>query len=110
MSVYVEILLTAWVVVFVVDLSGFTGSWKAALGRWLHVDPDKLRVKPLDCSLCMTWWVTLAVILVTGRLTLYTACFCGLCALLADVMGSATILVKDVIIAALDAVSKVIRK
>lgn len=110
MSVYVDISLTAWLTVFVVDLSGFTQSWKGALARWLRVDPDRLKVKPLDCSLCMTWWVTLAVTLAEGRLGLDTACFCGLCALLADVMGSATILVKDVVIAALDAVFKAIRK
>ena len=43
MNIYVKILLTAWLVVFVVDLSGFTQTWKAALGRWLHVEPGNLR-------------------------------------------------------------------
>lgn len=108
MNIYVNILLTAWLVVFVVDLSGFTRSWKGALGRWLKTDPDKLRVRPFDCSLCMTWWATLAVALAEGRLTFATTAFCALCALLADTMGATLTLMKDLILAALDAVYKLI--
>lgn len=106
MGVYVDISLAALVTVFIVDLSGFTRSWKGALGRWLKTDPDKLRVRPFDCSLCMTWWATLIVALAEGSLTFGTTAFCALCALLADTMGATLVLIKDLILAALDAVYK----
>ena len=110
MNIYVKIMLTAWLVVFVVDLSGFTQSWKAALGRWLHVDPSNLRCKPFDCSLCMTFWTTLAVTLIAGELSFVTVAFCALCALFADTMATTTTLIKDAILATLDAIYKAINK
>lgn len=110
MNIYVKILLTAWLVVFVVDLSGFTQSWKNALGRWLHVDAYNLAVKPFDCSLCMTWWVTLLVVLRNGQLSFATTAFCALCALFSDVMATTTIAVKDAILATLDMIYKAIKK
>lgn len=59
MSIYAQLLLLAWVVVFIVDLSGVTDSVAGWLGR------ERLR-KPLSCSLCMTWWTGLAWALATG--------------------------------------------
>lgn len=70
MSIYAQLLLLAWVVVFIVDLSGVTGSVAGWLGR------DRLR-RPWSCSLCMTWWVCLAWAAATGSLSVpviaYTA-------------------------------------
>ena len=110
MNIYVKILLTAWLVVFVVDLSGFTQTWKATLGRWLHVEPGNLRCKPFDCSLCMTWWVTLLVVILAGRLSFVTVGFCALCALFSDVLATTTTFVKDAILGALDAFYKLLQK
>ena len=53
MSIYLQLLLLAWVVVFVVDLSGVTASLGAWLGRPLR--------KPWSCSKCMTWWLGLVL-------------------------------------------------
>ena len=73
MSIYAELPLLATVVVFVVDLSGFTASWRGALARFLKVDPGRLRpLRPFDCSLCMTWWTCLAWALARGGLSLLT--------------------------------------
>ena len=105
MNIYVELLLTAFVVVFVVDLSGFTRTWKNALGRWLHVDPGNLHARPFDCSLCMTLWTTLAVSLMAGEFTFLTVAYCALLAFLADVIGTAVRLVKDLIIKLTDIIS-----
>ena len=62
MNIYIQLLLLAWVVVFIVDLSDVTGE----LASWLH--REKLR-KPWSCSLCMTWWTGLIWALTTGSLT-----------------------------------------
>lgn len=41
MNVYVEMLLTAAAAVYVVDLSGFTDAWRAALARLLKIHPGE---------------------------------------------------------------------
>ena len=55
MHCLINITLLAFITVFVVDLSGFTDTWKGWLGKWLGVQIGN--VPPFDCSLCMTFWV-----------------------------------------------------
>ena len=71
MSIYIQQLILAAVVVFIVDLSGFTDSWRDGLARILKV--RELRpLKPFDCSLCMTWWACLLYPVFTGDFSLLT--------------------------------------
>ena len=83
MSIYAELPLVAAIVVFIVDLSGFTDSWRGALQRWLHIKALG-PVKPFDCSLCMTWWTTLAYALITGNLSLPVVAYCAALAALSN--------------------------
>jgi len=79
------ICLTA-VAVFIIDISGFTDSWKAALGRWLGVKVG--RVRPFDCSTCCTFWACVILLLAEHSLTLpYLAVACLLAGLTAQVAG-----------------------
>ena len=56
--------------VIVIDISGFTYSIKVAIGKFLGISPNSFRIKPFDCSFCMTFWVSLIYLLVVGRFTL----------------------------------------
>lgn len=56
--------------VIVIDISGFVHSIKAAIGKFLGISPNSFRMKPFDCSFCMTFWVSLIYLLVVGRFTL----------------------------------------
>ena len=56
--------------VLVIDISGFIHSIKAAIGKFLGISPNSFRIKPFDCSFCMTFWVSLIYLLVVGRFTL----------------------------------------
>ena len=77
---YLDILLLSLVVIWIVDVSGFTDSWMNALSRWLN---RQIRpVKPFACSLCMTWWTGLAYALITGNLCIPIVAFCALMAYL----------------------------
>ena len=80
MSIYVELLLIAAVVVYIVDLSGWTGSWKPALQRWVKSQTGYAveHFKPFDCSLCLTWWAGLVWLLCRGAFGLGTLAY--LCA------------------------------
>ena len=80
MKPYTDILLLSLVVIWIVDVSGFTDSWMDALSRWLNrqIKP----VKPFACSLCMTWWTGLAYALITGNLTITIIAYIALLAYL----------------------------
>lgn len=56
--------------VLVIDISGFVHSIKAAIGKFLGISPNSFKIKPFDCSFCMTFWVSLIYLLVVGRFTL----------------------------------------
>ena len=56
--------------VIVIDISGFVHSIKAAIGKYLKISPNSFRIKPFDCSFCMTFWVSMIYLLVVGRFTL----------------------------------------
>ena len=56
--------------VLVIDISGFVHSIKVAIGKYLGISPNSFRIKPLDCSFCMTFWVSMIYLLVVGRFTL----------------------------------------
>ena len=56
--------------VLVIDISGFVHSIKVAIGKYLGISPNSFRIKPFDCSFCMTFWVSMIYLLVVGRFTL----------------------------------------
>ena len=91
--IYLEQLIVAVVVVFVVDLSGFTVTWLGWLSKWTArygYGPVR-KLRPFSCSLCMTWWCCLLWALIRGQLSVYTV---GASAVLAFF----SITVKDVLI------------
>jgi hypothetical protein len=69
MKIYIDLLFIAAITIYIVDLSGFTESWRSALTRWLKAKELK-PIRPFDCSLCMTWWVGIIYAVCTGSVTL----------------------------------------
>ena len=73
MNIYLAQLLLAAVVVYVVDVSGFTQSWRGLLARKLGIREDNLRpLPPVDCGKGATLWACLILAAVRGQLTLTT--------------------------------------
>lgn len=70
MRPYFDLLLLAVVIVYVVDVSGVMESIKGALSRWLGAKVS--RIRPFDCSLCMTWWAGIIYIIAVGEFSLPT--------------------------------------
>ena len=56
--------------VLVIDISGFVHSIKVAIGKYLKISPNSFRIKPFDCSFCMTFWASMIYLLAVGRFTL----------------------------------------
>lgn len=64
-NVFKDLAMTAFVTVFVVDVSGWSEFVCRVWARMLHVR-TVTEVKPVTCSLCMTWWACLLVSLCEG--------------------------------------------
>lgn len=94
MSIYTQQAILAAVVVFIVDLSGFTDSWRDALARALRI--RNLRpLKPFDCSLCMTWWTCLIYPLCTGDFSLLTLANAAALALLSQPLSAVMLFIVE---------------
>lgn len=61
------------IIIFIVDISGFIDSIKYLLSKILGFNVTKL--KPIDCSLCLTFWSTLIYTILTD-LTLFNILLC----------------------------------
>lgn len=96
MKPYLDILLLSLVVIFIVDLSGFTEAWLAALSKWLGRTVRS--VKPFSCSLCMTWWSGIVYLLVTGRFCLPLLAYVALLAFLSLPISELLIFIRETIL------------
>ena len=96
MKIYFELLLVAAITIYVVDLSGFTESWRSALARWLHISESALRpLPPFDCGKCATWWICIIYALCTGTFNLCILGFIALLSFLSIPLGQFFIFVRE---------------
>lgn len=80
MALMLDLLLIAAVCVFIVDVSGWTQTWKGWLAKWSHAASADGRLRPFDCSLCCAWWAGLLWCLCTRQFTLPAVALCALAA------------------------------
>ena len=94
MAIYIDLLLVGLVTIYVVDISGFTESWRSWCANRLHISRMK-PLPPFDCGKCMTWWVCIIYCLCTGQLTLWTIAFSALLSHLSIPLGQAMIFIRE---------------
>lgn len=100
-----ELMLLAAVCVFIVDVSGFTQSWKGWLGWFSRMDAERveaLRLRPFDCSLCLTWWAGLVWCLCRGDFSLLAVAECALAAASTPLVLAAWNVCKGLLLGLLD--------
>ncbi len=94
--------MIATAIVHLIDLSGFIGEMEQLLTKWLNV---KAHIpKPFSCSYCMTHHIGLLYLLFTGNVTLTNYLILLTLAYLTPVIGSVMMLMKDLMVKAIDAV------
>lgn len=103
-----NILMLAAVTVFVVDLSGFTATWKGWLGKWLGVEIGP--VPPFDCSLCMTFWVGVGYMLFAHCFSIPMLCFVTLLSFCSSLMGEMLTAIRELFKALVRLLWKIIDK
>ena len=94
MNIYTHLLLVALVTIYIVDISGFTESWRSLVATKLHI--SRLRpLPPFDCGKCMTWWVCLIYPICTGDISLGTIAFAALLSHLSNPIGEGLIFIRE---------------
>ena len=96
MKAIVELILVALITIYVVDLSGFTDTWLKFLSAYKGRKITEL--KPFSCSLCMVWWVCIAFLLMSAKLTLPLVAFSALLSFLSIPMGQILVLLRELIL------------
>lgn len=94
MRIYIDIILVALLAVYIVDVSGFTETWRAWLADALGV--KRLRpLPPFDCGKCATWWACVIYAAASGRFGLGTLAASALLSLLSIPLGQMMIFIRE---------------
>lgn len=94
MGIYIDLLMVALITIYIVDISGFTQSWRSLVATKLHI-PRLRPLPPFDCGKCMTWWVCLIYAACTGHFTLPVIAYCALLSHLSIPLGEAMIFIRE---------------
>lgn len=87
-----NILHIAVICTFIADISGFPQTVRKILSRWLNVRIDTL--KPLDCSLCLTWWTGLTY-LILNEITIKNIAILSITCALTPVISELILALRD---------------
>lgn len=97
----INLFILTCIIVFIIDLSGFVDEMvKRLYYKYIKVgDYHTLipKLKPLTCSLCMTFWVGLIYLLITSQFNLVMIGYVCLLAFLSPIIGDILIMIKDVL-------------
>lgn len=109
---WIELLLLTVIVCFVVDISGFIDTIKNLIWKWVFNGKREyrdFRLKPLDCSLCMTFWVGLIWIGIFD-FTLLNLVYVCLLAALSEQISNFIIIIKQLVHWVQDAIVLLLQK
>lgn len=96
----INIFLITIIIVFIIDLSGIVNTikeWLSLLLTKFKIRKTNYSLKPIDCSLCMTFWVNLIYIIWVNQFDLKHLLFICICAFITPIIKNILILLVDVI-------------
>ncbi len=103
-----ELVMLTVLICFIVDLSGFIDTvkkvlFRAQFGKEVSYD-DNFQIKPLDCSLCATWWVCLFYIVICGQFSIQWIFACALLSFFSGVISEVLLLIREFLSTLIDKV------
>lgn len=109
MNILLQITMVAAVTIYVVDLSGFTDSWRSALARALHISDAALRpLPPFDCGKCATWWACIIYTLCMGGFSLPVLAFIALLSFLSYPIGQMLVFIREGILTVINKLMEIL--
>lgn len=96
------------VVVFIIDISGAVDSAKKAIWRVTYgaLPYRDISIKPLDCSLCTTFWTILAHLIFIRSGIIESLFIASIMAFSAEIIKVLLLLSKDLIISLFELLTK----
>lgn len=76
--ILLKLLTICLVNVILIDLSGIIPSVKSFISKLLtnkHLDTTNFRLKPFDCSFCMTFWTCITYLIFINQFNIYHLLF-----------------------------------
>lgn len=104
--IYFKLIEIAVIVVIIIDISGFIDSIKEFIGKMLNI--ANVRLKPLDCSFCVNWWLSLLYLIYTNELSLTTVMFALIMSVMTTVISDLIYLIRDLIANLINKISNLI--
>ena len=98
---YIDLFEITVIVVIIIDISGFIDSIKTLIGKVLGI--NNVSLKPIDCSFCMNFWVSLIYLLITNELSITAV-------MVALLLSTMTPVIQDLIYLIRDFLGKIISK
>lgn len=95
-----NLFLISIIVVCIVDISGFVDTVKSTISKILtngKFNTADYTLKPIDCSLCMTFWIGLIYLIIYNQLTLLNISILLLIAVSTPIINDLIKLVQDLI-------------
>lgn len=96
-----DILLIAVIVVCIVDISGFTDSWKSGLKRLMtggRMSDPNYNLKPFDCSTCLIFWSSVLYLIITQQFTLFMLAYSLFVSVMSIVIKDFIFFIRNVLI------------
>lgn len=94
-----KLIAIATIVIFIIDLSGFVMSVKKGLFKLVFGKKEfqEYRIKPFDCSLCMTFWICTGYLFYTGNISIPNMLAVSMISFYSENIMHFLIAVKDII-------------
>lgn len=104
--IYLRLIEIAIITVIIIDISGFIDEVKGLIGKMLNI--ANVRLKPLDCSFCMTFWVSMGYLIYLGELSITTVMFALIMSVMTTVIEDLIYLIRDLIATIINKISNLI--
>lgn len=92
-KILIDLILIQIICVNIVDISGVVEHIEGLIARLLSL--KKVRIHLIECSFCVSHWIGLLYLLVTGSLSLKTYCFVLILSFLTSVTKELLWTVRD---------------
>lgn len=101
MNTVLNLFLITLIICFIIDCSGIMTDIRKFAANTIYkktkikVDYNDLKLKPIGCSLCMTWWTGIIYLLCVGEFTLVNLTYVTILALLSSNISGLLFTLKD---------------
>lgn len=96
--IYLNLIMLTLIIVFIIDISGVIDNIKRLIWKWVfgkNKPYQEYSLKPIDCSLCMTFWIGLIFLICVGQFSILNILVVCLLASLTIQLGNLIMLVQD---------------